>query len=531
MNTGRPLASSTRNLRIGVLSFLQRNPFLLPAVALTTGIFAQHASGIHAAYWFLGCCVGLGAWAVCREHPASAGMLTASCFMLGGLLLAAAGGDGSLLGKELKRHPSGILVRVRGYVGEPPVRGKDGRLRYLFVTEAIREEATGRWHGTRVRLQVVQSRAPAVRHGERLELTGLLTGAPRRYGAWMRRRGTAGMLYVKGPEGIRRRGWRFFPLAAPVAAVRNHLMHRLEEIYPPAEAAMLKALLAGERSSLGREEKKAFAASGTMHLLAISGLHVGLVGGMVWLLLKTAGAPYNTSLLGVTASMLGYMLLAGGRPPVTRATVMGVFFCIGRLLDRRASILNITAGACFFLALLRPFSPLGAGFQLSFAATAAIALLVDGRLPEQLTPSFLRDREDLPARAVRWLLAGMEVSLVAFLATAPLCATYFRLLAPVSIVLSPILIPLLGLVIACGAASLLLPFPFVALTRWGLLAMLRQVEAVSTLPLNFRVDGVPLAAAYYATLFCMLVSPMSPRSRAVGMGLLLCWSVSGALVS
>lgn len=200
----------------------------------------------------------------------------------------------------------------------------------------------------------------------------------------------------------------------------------------PDTAALYQALLIGDSSGLSPEVAEMYRATGIMHILAISGSHLVvvaflttvlfrfLVSRVPWLLLRM---PANKLALALSFPVLFlYTGFAGFQPPVVRALLMTTVFMAAILLDRQWSSLNNLALAAFCILLVNPLSIHTASFQLSFAAAAAIVLVMP-RLAAWRPQAEKRS----PWQTLRYLLiSGLLISIAAFLATAPLALLHFN---------------------------------------------------------------------------------------------------------
>lgn len=217
----------------------------------------------------------------------------------------------------------------------------------------------------------------------------------------------------------------------------------------PNRAGLYKALLIGDRSGLDPHVLENFKAAGVMHLLAISGMHLGVLAFLTTIFFTRLSRcfprlylhlPAFKICLGLSLPLLFfYAGLAGFQPPVLRAFLMTAVFIGAMLCDRQWSSLNNVAIAAFFILLLNPLSIQTASFQLSFAATTAIVLVTP-----RLTAWQKLAQDTTPAvRARHLLVSAVLVSMTAFVATAPLALHHFNrisLLSPFStLLLSPLL--------------------------------------------------------------------------------------------
>ena len=267
------------------------------------------------------------------------------------------------------------------------------------------------------------------------------------------------------------------------------------------------ALVLGDPGLLGAEEEDLFSRTGTRHMLAVSGLHVGIAAALLLGLRRLAGAraagPAGGLLVG--AGLLAYALLAGAAAPVLRAVVAGTLALVRPPggpaevgLARRADPLSLWGLALALEGLLAPAGLGDLGLQLSYAATLAL-LLVTGPLGRRLDALLPRARPPLVEtpwtalsgglrrRLRRAITSGSAASLAAFLATLPLLGAAFGELAPMGIVATPALLP--ALFVAVGTGLLWLVQPLGALEAFasaGLGAMeaaLRLADLAPATPL------------------------------------------------
>ncbi len=253
------------------------------------------------------------------------------------------------------------------------------------------------------------------------------TGGPDAFIAWAR------------PSEIRRRGFDG-PLWAFRAAGREWLHAAVAAAGYPA-STLLDALLIGSREDVPQDLSDGFLRTGSLHILALSGLHVsvlyGIVAGMLWFLRW----PWLRFLLA-TVVLLFYQLLAGFMPSLLRATTMIVIGGIALGLDRDQEPLNILALSGIVLLLIDPFQAFTLSFQLSFLALAGI--LAFGPLVQW----------PLESRLPRFLLTAFAMSVGAQAATLPLVIARFGVYYPSGLFASLVLVPLTTAYLWAGLAWL-----------------------------------------------------------------------------
>lgn len=314
---------------------------------------------------------------------------------------------------------------------------------------------------------------PALRLGDRVRLEGRLEPPPRRrnpaqmdYGAYLRGQGVGATLRVEGETGVAFLAPAASPLDRLAGSAQRHARRALARHVPDADArAVLLALLLADRSRIGDDALDAFRDTGLMHLLAVSGLHVGLVGMALYVLLKPLLGRLGLrrrniewSRAAVTLALLAlYVLVTGGSVSVVRAFVMAALLIAGRTLERRPDTLSALAAAALVLLMLRPAALFEVGFQLSFAAVAALVTLVP--LLTAAVPARVRY-----GKAGAFVVGSVAASLAATVGTAPVLLAHFGRLPLGGLILNLPAIPLTAATLGTGlgAASLAGPLPVVA---------------------------------------------------------------------
>jgi len=250
---------------------------------------------------------------------------------------------------------------------------------------------------------------------------------------------------------------------------------------PPAEAGFTQGILLGERSGISLETRQVFAETGTIHILAISGLHVGIIATILYFLLKLCGLKRISRSLLIIIFLTCYAFITGSRAPVVRATIMASVYLIGLMMERENNSLNTLSLAALVILLINPQELFQIGFQLSFITVLTIVTLAP-RLPGRY----------------------FAVSLAAWLGSAPLVAGYFGIISPVAILANLVVIPLLSLVILVSLIFLIFHPIFT-----GLLINLERVLFATVgwfhrIPGGyFKINNFPLLAivAWYIIIF------------------------------
>ena len=250
-------------------------------------------------------------------------------------------------------------------------------------------------------------------------------------------------------------------LARSTAAIRAWSAEVLARHLAPSRAPLAAALLLGIRETLPREDVDAFLVTGTIHVLSISGLHVGLLAAGFYRLLRIAVPSRRWALAGVAVGTGLSMLLVRAETPVVRATLVVWLAAIAAALDRRSPALNALAAAAIVLLLCRPADVTSVGPQLSFLSTAVligVAHAVAQRAPPDPIDRLIERSRPWVVRRLRRIGRGVAIGLVAggavWVATAPLVAARFHVVSPLGIALNVVVAPLVPVAMGCGLACL-----------------------------------------------------------------------------
>jgi len=363
-------------------------------------------------------------------------------------------------------------VRITGILTDEPKENPPGVFRAPMRVE--------RWHldGERVDLTsqvlVRWSASKVPRYGDRWEITGVVSRIPpprnpAEFDAadWWGRRGV--FLEMRGSKD------------APARLVARHQASSIRSAALEARAWMLRtlglgldnapqirALIAGltlgVRDTGADEFADAFRQTGTFHLFSVSGLHVGMVALLLWLVLRPLGLSRRRAVLVIIPSLFFYALVTGASPPSIRAAVMLSVAFAGFLLDRPVSPANSLAAAALLLLgydTNQLFSP---GFQMSFTIVAAIFLLstpltefFSARLrPDPFLPRRLYNRrQQFAADAGHALSSTLGISTAAWLGSLPLTLAVFHLLPVLAIPANMLSVPLAFAILAVSMLALL----------------------------------------------------------------------------
>ncbi len=233
------------------------------------------------------------------------------------------------------------------------------------------------------------------------------------------------------------------------------LEQRINNLFPPKTAPFALALLTGNTEHLAIETKHEYARAGTVHVLAVSGLHISLVMAIILVPLafvRHVAVRWVLLVIGITV----FVLLTGAAPSAMRSTVMAVLFLLAFAVERRASLLNTVAMSVILLLVWQPALLYSPGFQMSAAAVFGISLTLP--VFEQ---GFLRllgiravgRRRDFPIRSV--LASALGITFAASLAVAPIVAWYFGVVSLISPLANLVIVPLSSIAMLYTLASVI----------------------------------------------------------------------------
>jgi competence protein ComEC len=465
-------------------------------------------------------------------------------------------------------RPEPVPVRVRGLVEDEPRRlpapETNDPLRSLQVSASAASvievrslvDARGdRPVSGRVRL-IVNGEAAAgqellanIHPGDEVEVRGRLAPVPERSnpgefdmaGYW-RDRGVRALLLVRqGDAAVTKlqTGWTT-SLNGWLAVLRGWGHKVLDEHLPDRTTrGVARALLLGEGAPMTNEDWSKYVRTGVVHVLAISGQHLVVVGMFLWWFLRLLGVRQRHGAIVVAGLLLGYALLTGGRPPALRAGVGACVVCAGLVFRRPIQPANLLALGWLIVAIVNPTDLGDMGCQLSFLSVAVLCWGVGW---------ILRPREEDPfetfvdrfrpgwLRLLRWgvyvIVESYLVCLIVWVAITPLAAYHSCLIAPSALLLGPPLTLLTSIALFAGFALLALaPWfaPGAWLAAWVLHLSLAccewLVDLAEAWPVHLYVGRVPLfeVAVFYILLLALLTWPAVRRRWRWGMPAGLTW--------
>lgn len=326
------------------------------------------------------------------------------------------------------------------------------------ITGGIEEESRGK---VLVR-SFLQEEIPQV--GDNIAVKGTLSLSSGRmnpagfdYRAHLDSLGISAAFYSKKEEGYLITGRDKSPvlfIRRLLSSARTRSDGIFKKFLSPLALPISESVVLGKRSGITSDVKDVFIKTGTMHILAVSGLHVGIVAFVLLAFLRVLRCPRKFAYLLTIIGIYLFAVFAGSRPSSLRAAIMGSFLLLALLSDRKSDIINSLFLSALVITFFTPKALFMPGFILSYAAVLSIIYmtpLTDGVMN---IPSYSKD---IRVRAkIKWYtLKSISVSLAVWLGMMPLIAYYFRIITPSVIFTNLLAVPVLFVVIALGFSLLL----------------------------------------------------------------------------
>lgn len=313
--------------------------------------------------------------------------------------------------------------------------------------------------------------------------------------AWFARLGGVGFA-LKALEIDRAAGpppWRLKAFAA-IERLRQGIGARIVAVLPGETGAIANSLITGERGGISEETTDAFRDSGLLHILSISGLHMVIMAGAVFVALRMLAAlfpaialNYPTKKWAAGAALLaafGYLLISGSSVATVRSFIMIAIMFLAVLVDRPAIAMRNVALAAMLILAVTPEAVLDVGFQMSFAAVVSLVAVYE----------VVRERDRGPEhrgalRRVAFFLGGIVFStVIASVAVAPFAAYHFHRSQQFALIANLIAIPICNLVVMPAGLLTLLLMPLglealpLTVMAWGIDIIVWAADWVAGLP-------------------------------------------------
>lgn len=287
-----------------------------------------------------------------------------------------------------------------------------------------------------------------------------------------------------------------FPLLA-----RNKISEITNNTLPPPYSYLLIGMLLGEKEVIPLDLKEIFSEAGIMHILAVSGLHVGIVAMALMALLGLLRLPKKLKLFILILILIIYASITGFRPSVLRATIMFILLISGKIINRSRNLNISLFFAAFLILLFNPLILYDAGFLLSFIVTFSII---------NLSPI----GQELFSKIVIWIKNPLAISMAAWIGILPLSAYFFTKVSIIALISNIFIIPLTGIAVILGFITFFIglvstfPADIIANINYLVLNLIIFIaHSFSSLPFAFIYVAQPsiiIIILYYLAIFFMI---------------------------
>ena len=330
----------------------------------------------------------------------------------------------------------------------------------------------------------------ALNYGDIVEIPGVLK-APSKdgFGRYLRTVGIRAVLYgytFRSVKKIQSAKLNFIETVKLIAfKVRIFLLETIEKYISGDESAFLKGLIAGYRGEIPKTVKRAFVDTGTYHILAVSGLHVGIITLVLLAITSFLRIGLRLRVAFVILFLFLYSLVVGLPPSVVRASIMASLILIGWAVEREIDIYNIIAVAFIIMLLYDSRQIFHPGFQLSFSAVISIVYFHPKLMTvlRKIFPVLFTKKISL------FVFNLLSASTGAQILTLPFVIFYFKKISLVSLIANLFVVPLVGLAIPSGFAMIISSLIYAPIAKiyaastWFILHMILIIEnQLSTLP-------------------------------------------------
>jgi competence protein ComEC len=474
---------------------LESAPLFMPAIAFIAGIVTGDHWGEPAFWWVLLAVIGT----VCLLARGRAMLQSVLLYVV----LVALGGVRSSTVRQQHDNmvwPDGMLRYEGVIVGETAEKEKTVAADVVIAN-----------NGHKIKCYVAKdSLSQQLQVGDRISISSYIgRNSEWRRGAFDYRRylevhGFSGQTFVrKGywqPAGRSWQGLNWWQRTKlHFLCYRHTLLKRYQQLGTSHDQyAVLAAMTLGDKSAMPHELKEIYAVSGASHVLALSGLHLGIIYFLLSLLILGQRLRI-ISLMLVISGIWAFVLLVGMQPSVVRAAVMISVFALLSLVNRSRMSLNALSLTAIILLLVSPDSIYDVGFQLSFMAMLAI-LTIQPLLEKLIPRKFLFNHP-----VVRWAWGVTTVSVAAQIGVAPLVAYYFGRFSTYFLLTNFVAIPAVIAILWLALASLLLSFVW-PLLIWLVTVLNSTLSFIADHMPGASIEGLHPSALQTAMIYVIILS-------------------------
>ncbi|MCK5451317.1 MAG: DNA internalization-related competence protein ComEC/Rec2, partial [Candidatus Omnitrophica bacterium] len=357
--------------------------------------------------------------------------------------------------------------------------------------------------------------------GDKLMIKGELKSPPSQknsvgfdYRKYLKRKGVHALLTVSKKDVLVNIGRERDPVISIkrlLSISRGRLDSILKKYLYGNNLEILRAITLGNRKDLGSELNDIFIKTGTKHIFAVSGLHVGIIAIIMLNVLRALRCPKIMVFIFASVGVVLFVVLTGGQVSSIRAAIMCVFILFGNFMGRKIDLLNILLFSAFILTFFCPGQIFDPGFILSYVAVLSVIYIVP------VIDVILRVDEYRSHIVKRYLTKAFSVSFSIYLGIMPIIALYYRIITPSTLIANFIAIPALAMMVMLGVGLFfahLLPFCLLTtavmtgLINFFCVGLISCIKWISTLPYAFICIAAPdagLMCLFYLSLAILLV--------------------------
>lgn len=497
-----------------------KSPLLVVVVSLAFGIIAEEYFHFNlVGLFFVICFLLLISLLAKKENFVTSVFLLATVFCMGSFL--------SLVRSEFQRDHVYYVAKY--------YRGQTAELRGLIISDVSRKEYL-QTKKTSFEMKVKEIRSPwgwknktgkilvnvfsdvDLCYGDIIQISGKLhkpyefsSRGRFSYRKYLDRRSLNLILSVKKDPSVKiLKKDQGYKIKAKAFRIRSYLKKKFEDHLTENESGLMCAILLGDRSGIPKHIRDLFVQTGTAHVLAISGLHVGIVAGCFFVFFRVLPIGRKSKLIATALMLLVYMLIAGTRPSVVRATVMTTTVLIGIAIERDSDFITMVSLSALILLIINPNNIFDIGFQLSYICVISIFFFYP--LFERFMEQVRGNKQNYIGKVIVQLFC---VSFAVWLGVAGVIAYYFQMVTPITIIANILIVPLLTVIVALGfgmlAMSCLIPSSAVLFAYCLKIVLNLNVGIIflfSKLPYAYFYTGeisLWLVVVYYLVLFLLKI--------------------------
>ena len=447
-------------------------PLVIVLTAAAAGILLDRCRPLSLATWCVAAAVGVGLWGIIRLRFKNRVAAVLSSILLLTAVVATAGAwhhcrwnlfADDDLGRYARRDVQPVCVeavavespRILPPAAADPMQVMKARKGVRLHVDVVSLRNGAAWQPASGRATlVILGEPPVIEAGDRLHCVGRFSaperpqnpGAPDR-DAHLRADRVRSQLIAEVPEcvSVVETG-SVWSLSRQLERVRLHCNRVLQQYVESRQAELAAAVLLNFREELGADRMEAFTTTGTVHILVIAGLHIGILAGVMFWLAQRLPIPRGWSVAAVAVVMSFYALMVDVGPPVVRATMLVLITCMAFWLGRRAFGFNSLAAAGLVVLAINPCHLFHIGAQLSFLCVAGLIWIGPrlGLKKEDATLNRLIEQNlSWPRRMGRRIAPALfdfaKIGAVLWFSSLPLVMARFHLFSPVALVLGPLI--------------------------------------------------------------------------------------------